>query len=173
MNTYADSGRLSSVSNGSATASYVIDALGRRVKKSGVSVTLFVYDEARHLLEEYDGLGNLLKETVWMGDTPVATLQPNGTGLSVYYIPTDHLNTPRWISWLADNVIVWLGLGAFRDGGCESGSGWRWKSIRLQPPVPGAVLQCRKWTELQLRQRPGSDHRAIHRIRSDRIKWRE
>ena len=105
--TYMDSGRLSSVSNGSTTTTYVLNALGQRVKKSGTSVTLFVYDESGHLLGEYDGSGNLIEETVWMGDVPVATLQPNGTGVSVYYIHTDHLNTPRRISRPADNVIVW------------------------------------------------------------------
>jgi RHS repeat-associated protein len=102
-----DSGRLSSVSNGTTTTTYVLNALGQRVKKSGTSVTLFVYDESGHLLGEYDGTGNLLEETVWMGDVPVATLRPNGTGVSVYYIHTDHLNTPRRISRPADNVIVW------------------------------------------------------------------
>ena len=105
--TYMDSGRLSSVSNGSTTTTYVLNALGQRVKKSGTSVTLFVYDESGHLLGEYDGSGNLIEETVWMGDVPVATLRPNGTGVSVYYIHTDHLNTTRRISRPADNVIVW------------------------------------------------------------------
>jgi RHS repeat-associated protein len=42
-----------------------------------------------------------------MGDVPVATLQPNGTGVSVYYIHTDHLNAPRRITRPADNTIVW------------------------------------------------------------------
>jgi RHS repeat-associated protein len=104
---YADSGRLSSVSNGGSTTSYIFNALGQRVKKSGTSVTLFVYDEAGHLLGEYDGSGNLIEETIWMGNVPVATLQPNGTGVSVYYIHTDHLNTPRRITNPTNNVIVW------------------------------------------------------------------
>jgi hypothetical protein len=98
---------VSSVSNGSATTTYVLNALGQRVKKSGTSITLFVHDESGHLLGEYDGSGNLIEETVWMGDVPVATLRPNGTGISVYYIHTDHLNTPRRISRPSDNVIVW------------------------------------------------------------------
>jgi len=105
--TYTDSGRLSSVSNGGVTTSYIINALGQRVKKSGSSITIFVYDESGHLIGEYNGSGNLIEETVWMGDVPVATLQPNGTGASVYYIHTDHLNAPRRISRPADNVIVW------------------------------------------------------------------
>ena len=105
--TYMNSGRLSSVTNGTATTSYVFNALGQRVEKSGTAVTLFVYDESGHLLGEYDGGGNLIEETVWMGNVPVAVLQPNGAGVSVYYVHTDHLNTPRRISRPADNVIVW------------------------------------------------------------------
>jgi RHS repeat-associated protein len=105
--TYMDSGRLGSVSNSGGTTGYIFNALGQRAKKSATSVTLFVYDEAGHLLGEYDGSGNLIEETVWMGDIPVATLQPNGTGVAVYYIHTDHLNTPRRITRPSDNAIVW------------------------------------------------------------------
>lgn len=32
------------------------------------------------LVGEYDGAGNLMQETVWLGDIPVATLRPNGSG---------------------------------------------------------------------------------------------
>jgi tetratricopeptide (TPR) repeat protein len=35
-----------------------------------------VYDEAGHLLGEYDATGALIEETVWLGDTPVATVRP-------------------------------------------------------------------------------------------------
>jgi YD repeat-containing protein len=105
--TYMDSGRLRSVSNSTGTTTYVLNALGQRIKKSGTSVTLLVYDESGHLLGEYDGSGNLIEETVWMGDVPVATLQPNGTGVSVYYVHADHLNTPRRITSPSTNAIVW------------------------------------------------------------------
>jgi RHS repeat-associated protein len=105
--TYANSGRLSSISNGNASTSFLTNALGQRILKSGTSVTVFVYDESDHLLGEYDGAGNLIEETIWMGDIPVAVLQPNGGGVSVYYVHTDHLNTPRRITRPADNVIVW------------------------------------------------------------------
>jgi RHS repeat-associated protein len=104
---YRDSARLSSVTYNGATTSYIFNALGQRIRKSGASVALFVYDEAGHLLGEYDGSGNLIEETIWMGDVPVATLQPNGTGVSVYYIHTDHLNTPRRITSSSTNAIVW------------------------------------------------------------------
>lgn len=98
---------MTSVSGG-ATASYAHNALGQRVKKvTGGGTTYFVYDEAGHLVGEYDGAGALIQETVWLGDIPVATLRPNGGSVAVYYVHTDHLNTPRRISRPADNVIVW------------------------------------------------------------------
>ena len=96
------------MTSGGATTSYVLNALGQRIKKANSSLTrLFVYDEAGHLLGEYDGAGALVQETVWMQDTPVATLRPNGGGVSLFYIHTDHLNTPRRISRPSDDVILW------------------------------------------------------------------
>jgi hypothetical protein len=48
---------------------------------------------------EYDGTGALMEETIWLGDVPVATLQPDANGnVVIYYIHTDHLNTPRKVS---------------------------------------------------------------------------
>jgi RHS repeat-associated protein len=71
-------------------------------------VTYFVYDEAGHLLGEYGGSGALIQETVWMADTPVATLRPRtGGGVDIYYVHTDHLNTPRKITRPADNALLW------------------------------------------------------------------
>jgi RHS repeat-associated protein len=105
---YDDSGRMVSATKSSVTATYAINALGQRVKKtvSGAS-TRFVYDEMGHLIGEYDGSGNLLQETIWLNDIPVATLRPNGAGVSLFYVHTDHLNTPRRISRPSDNVVVW------------------------------------------------------------------
>lgn len=91
------------------STAYVYNALGERIAKLDPSgSTLFMYDEVGHLLGEYDGNGNLLEETLWMGDIPVATLRPNGSGgVSVYYIHADHLNSPRAITRPSDNEIVW------------------------------------------------------------------
>jgi len=45
---------------------------------------------------------------VWFGDIPAATLRPDGSGsVDIYYIHTDHLNTPRRVTRPVDNVIVW------------------------------------------------------------------
>jgi RHS repeat-associated protein len=65
-------------------------------------------DEAGHLIGEYDGSGNLIEETVYLGDIPVATLQPNGSGgINVYYISTDHLNAPRKIQQPTTDTLAW------------------------------------------------------------------
>jgi YD repeat-containing protein len=79
--------------SGSAT-NYIYNALGQLVEKYGNGGTTFlVYDEAGHILGEYSSTGTLVQETVWMGDTPVATLLPNGASVSIYYVHTDHLGT--------------------------------------------------------------------------------
>jgi RHS repeat-associated protein len=107
--TYTDAGRMSTVTSGATTTTYLVNALGQRVKKSNSSTTLlFMYDEAGHVIGEYDAVGALVQETVWMGDVPVAILRPNGSdGVNLFYIHTDHLNTPRRISRPSDNAVLW------------------------------------------------------------------
>jgi YD repeat-containing protein len=68
---------------GSSTINYLYNGLGQRVYKSGpttlvpTGVNRYVYDEAGHLLGEYDVNGNALQETVYLGDTPVSVLLSN------------------------------------------------------------------------------------------------
>jgi RHS repeat-associated protein len=87
---------------------YVYNALGQRIEKSGANgVSLFSYDEAGHLLGEYTATGALIEETVWLGDTPVATLMPSGASVAVYYIHSNHLNAPTIITRPSDNAQMW------------------------------------------------------------------
>ena len=88
---------------------FLINALGQRVKKTGASSAVrFVYDEAGRLWGEYDGAGNLIQEFVWLGDLPIATLRSDGAGgTSIYYVHPDHLGTPRAITRASDNQLVW------------------------------------------------------------------
>jgi RHS repeat-associated protein len=107
---YNDRGRESSVVfPGGFTESLTYDAFNRLISvDGGVLSESGVYDRDSHVLGEYDPSGNLLEETVWLGDVPVATLQPNGSGgIDIYYIHTDHLNTPRAITRPSDNAMVW------------------------------------------------------------------
>src|SRR5262249_53783705 len=86
----------------------VYDAFGQRIRKSNSSATrYFVYDEAGHLLGEYADSGALIQETVWLNDIPVAQIRPSDSGVTLYYVHTDHLNTPRRISRPADNTVIW------------------------------------------------------------------
>jgi RHS repeat-associated protein len=78
------------------------------IEKSGTAgTTIFMQDEAGHLIGEYDGSGNLIEETVWLGDIPVATLRPNGSGVNIFYVHTDHLNTPRKIAQPSSGTLAW------------------------------------------------------------------
>ena len=91
-----------------STTTYLYNALGQRVKKSGgvAGTVLMVYDEAGHLLGEYNGTGGLVQETVWLGDIPVATLRP-GTPVGIFYVHTNHLNTPVAVTRPSDNKLRW------------------------------------------------------------------
>jgi RHS repeat-associated protein len=106
---YNGAGRMSSVKFNGATAQFIYNALGERIYKNATSsgVTLFMYDEGHHLIGEYGSSGNLIEETVWMDDIPVATLRPSGSGIAIYYVHTDHLNRPRKISVPASSALVW------------------------------------------------------------------
>ncbi|BBL60897.1 type IV secretion protein Rhs (plasmid) [Methylomonas koyamae] len=63
--------------------------------------TYFVYDEAGHLIGEYNQKGTPIQETVWLGDMPVAVM----AGGSNYYVYADHLNTPKAIADEAGKTI--------------------------------------------------------------------
>jgi len=107
--TYYNSGRMKTVKVGSSTTTYVYSALGQRIKKSGGSAgtVLTVFDETGHLLGEYSSTGALVQETVWLGDTPVATIRP-GSPAIVYYVHADHLNAPRMVTQsIVSGKIAW------------------------------------------------------------------
>ena len=94
--------------SGANSATYVYNALGQRIQKTGTAATLFAYDEAGHLLGEYTNGGALIQETVWLGDIPVATLRPHaGGGVDIYYVHVDHLSSPKMITRASDNVVMW------------------------------------------------------------------
>ncbi|MEZ5513269.1 MAG: RHS repeat-associated core domain-containing protein [Steroidobacteraceae bacterium] len=106
---YNYANRLKSATQSGVTTNYTFNALGQRIRKSAASgTTVFVYDEAGHLLGEYTSTGGLIQETLWVGDIPIATLRPKaGGGVDVFYVHTDHLNTPRRVTRPSDNMIVW------------------------------------------------------------------
>lgn len=66
------------------------------------STGYFIYDEAGHLIGEYDANGNAVQEHIYLGDRPVAVVQ----GGSVNYVTTDQLNTPRAVTD-ASGTVEW------------------------------------------------------------------
>jgi RHS repeat-associated protein len=76
------------------------------------SGVVFVHDQQGHLLGEYDGAsGAALREYIWLGDLPVAVVDGSATAPQIYYVQTDHLDTPRVLldragrqrwSWVAE-----------------------------------------------------------------------
>jgi RHS repeat-associated protein len=130
------------LSNGSATETLVYNAVGQRIETSGgvAGTVLYWYDEQAHLLGEYDGSGNLIEETVWLGDVPIAILLPSGSGVAIYYVHTDHLNTPRQVTRPADNAQMWTWFsdpfGTDAANSNPSGSGTFTYNLRF----PGQVF---------------------------------
>ena len=118
--TYNNRGRMATAANGGVSAGYTYNALGQRIRRATSSATtLYVYDEAGHLTGEYTATGALIQETVWLGDTPVATLRPNGSGgVDLFYVHADHLNTPRLVTDTANNIR------------------WRWESDPFGTNLP-------------------------------------
>ena len=64
----------------------------------------YVYDESSHLIGEYKPDGSLIVEYIWMGDKPVAAVYP---GNKVYWMVTDHQNTPRRLIDRDTKAQVW------------------------------------------------------------------
>lgn len=104
------------------TTNYGLNGLGQRVSKSGSGVEpngtrLFAYDEAGHLVGEYDGsTGEAIEETVWLNDLPVAILTGSGTGAAAYYVHPDHLGAPKVINDGSGNTVWAWGHDPFGNG---------------------------------------------------------
>jgi RHS repeat-associated protein len=129
---------------------FVNDGFGRRILKRGgvrsfcnntptglvcggpaaFEFVAYAYDQEGHLLGEYSmPNGNVLREYVWLGDMPVAVIDGSPANPTIYYVQTDHLNTPRAVldrsgrqrwSWIVEPfgsglpIEDPLGLGAFK-----------------------------------------------------------
>src|SRR5437879_3623427 len=98
------------INGGSGTRTkFTYNALGQLIDdNSGSFGTILIwYDEAGHLLGEYNPDGGINEETVWLGDIPVATLRPSGSSVAIYYVHTNHLNTPQQVTRPSDGVQMW------------------------------------------------------------------
>jgi RHS repeat-associated protein len=118
--TYNLAGRLATLTKGGATTTYAYDNDGRRIRKfissgtgaGAASTVIFAYDQNDQLLGEYSSNGTAIREYVWLGNMPIAIFTPDTVATNpplVYYVHTDHLNTPRVVVNKA-NQIRWRWL---------------------------------------------------------------
>jgi RHS repeat-associated protein len=94
--TYNQANRLATASSGSSLLTqYTYDAFGNRLVKTGAATatTLYQYDQSVHLLEEADGQGHAQVDYIYLGDRPVATIQPSNG--KMYFLHDDRLGTPQ------------------------------------------------------------------------------
>jgi RHS repeat-associated protein len=141
--TYNNRARMITAANSSTGVSspYVYNALGQLIETdlNTVGIRLFWYDEAGHYLGVYNGSGGLGDETVWLGDVPVGMLVPNGDSVNVYYVHTDHLNTPRQVTRSSDNTQMWTWFsdpfGTTAENQNPQGAG----TLNYPPRLPGQL----------------------------------
>lgn len=119
------------------TVSYQINALGQRVvKTSSLGTTVYHYDTQGMLIAESDSTGTVLREYVYLGMMPVAVIE-NG---DVYFIHSDHLDTPRVVT-NDSGVVIWRWVSdpfgeALADGDPDGNS----QDFTLNLRFPGQVF---------------------------------
>nr|WP_304625081.1 RHS repeat-associated core domain-containing protein [Rhodanobacter sp. MP1X3] len=93
--------------SGSTVGTYTYNAMGQRIQKVATAPAAltqrFAYDEQGHLIGEYTYSSH--RDTIWLGDIPVATVDIVGTTNTVNYITADQLGTPRAVSNTAGTTI--------------------------------------------------------------------
>ena len=102
---YGHAGRLGSATGaGSAQASYRHNAAGQRVlQQVGTDKTLHLHGESGEWLGIYGATGNPAQQVVWVGSRPVGLIQAG----KVFYIESDHLDSPRAVVDPQHDVTVW------------------------------------------------------------------
>jgi len=146
---YGANGRMTSVTTPRTTVTYRYNGFGERVSKADAKGpgTYYVYDEAGHLLGEYDEQGTAMQETVYLGDVPVAVLRQESTSSSsakvpkAYRIFADHLGAARVITRTSDRQIMWRWDDADAFGMYPPNSNLQAQSsFEYNPRFPGQVF---------------------------------
>jgi uncharacterized protein RhaS with RHS repeats len=87
-----------------------IDPGGQSQGAHLIVIGVAAHDQQGQLLGEYNSAGKAIREYVWLGSTPVAVFTPDPAATTnpplVYFIHTDHLDTPR-VVLDKNNVIRW------------------------------------------------------------------
>jgi len=125
-------------SNRITVASYAYNHLNQRINKTTPdSTTHYHHDAQGRLWSETDGLGNTIRDYIWMGDMPVAMVDyPEGIE-RVTYLHADHLNTPRYGTNQAGAVVWQWQSDAFGNGHPNEDVDGNGVSVQLNLRFPG------------------------------------
>jgi len=97
--------RLAAVKFKGQAFSGLVDDVQLTVLAGGANIavtTHFIYDTQGRLIGEYTGQGAMMREYAYLQDLPLALIEPSG---AVFFIHTDHLNTPRVITNQAGQAV--------------------------------------------------------------------
>jgi len=81
---------------------YAYNGSNERVSKTVDGVTTYFIYDGHKLIGEYDGDGKMIREYIYLEDTPIAMVSEGKT----YYIYADHLDTPRRVTD-EKHAILW------------------------------------------------------------------
>ena len=103
-NTYGGRDRLESMTVGTPTITFKINALGQRVQKATTSATTdYLYDLAGHLIgEANDSTGSTTVEYVWMEGKLLAQVDSSG---NIYYAHNNQVGAPQKITDSSMNIV--------------------------------------------------------------------
>jgi RHS repeat-associated protein len=103
--TYGGRDRLESITIGTPTITFKINALGQRVQKATTGATTdYHYDIFGHIIgESDDSTGNDIVEYVFMGNLPLAQIDSSG---NIFYIHTNQVDAPQKMT-NASRTLVW------------------------------------------------------------------
>ncbi|UPG90271.1 polymorphic toxin type 44 domain-containing protein [Luteibacter aegosomaticola] len=102
---YDASGRMSQAKvNGVVEMNYAYNSFGQQVARYiAGQITVSLHDEAGHWIGDYDGAGQPIRQTAWLGDIPLAAID----GDAIRDIQADHLGTPRVVIDRASDKAIW------------------------------------------------------------------
>lgn len=134
---YSPYNQLMAINN---VASYQYNGLGQRISKTNLTNNIsqyFVYNLAGQLISELDSTGNPVTEHIYLNNMPIAVIKYEDNNSQIYYVHTDHLNTPRAITNQSQQEIWQWQSDAFGNGAANSDVNLDGKQFIYNKRFPG------------------------------------